>query len=93
MNKAPILEGSKVISKAGRDEGRYFIVLSLEGEDFAYVADGELRKAEKPKRKRVKHLYVTEELESSLQIRLMAGGAVENHELRACLKAFKQKEG
>ena len=92
-NQRPIAAGCVVRSKAGRDEGRYFIVLSLEGEEFAYVADGDLRKVEKPKLKRVKHLYVTEELESSLQSKLMAGGKVENHEIRACLTAFKQEEG
>ena len=89
----PIVPGAVVRSKAGRDEGRYFIVLSLDGDEFAYVADGDLRKVEKPKRKRVKHLYVTEELVTSLQEKLMAGERVENHELRACLATFKPKEG
>ncbi len=89
----PIAPGAVVRSKAGRDEGRYFIALSLSGEEFAYVADGDLRKAEKPKLKRIKHLYVTDELVSSLQKKLMAGEPVENHELRTSLEAFKQKEG
>ena len=89
----PIGPGVVVRSKAGRDEGRYFAVLSLDGEEFAYVADGDLRKTEKPKRKRMKHLYVTEELVTSLQEKLMAGQQVENHELRACLATFKPKEG
>ena len=93
MKKRELTQGCVVRSKAGRDEGRYFIVLSLDGDDFAYVADGDLRKVEKPKLKRVKHLYVTEELESSLQKKLMAGERVENHELRACLARFKPKEG
>ena len=89
----PITPGCVVRSKAGRDEGRRFIVLSLDGEEFAYVADGDLRKVEKPKLKRIKHLYVTEELVSSLQSKLLAGERVENHELRACLATFKPKEG
>ncbi len=88
-----LLQGCVVRSKAGRDEGRYFIVLSLDGDEFAYVADGNLRKVEKPKRKRVKHLYVTEELVYSLQSKLMAGERVENHEIRNSLETFKQKEG
>ena len=89
----PITPGCVVRSKAGRDEGRRFIVLSLDGEEFAYVADGDLRKVEKPKRKRVKHLYVTEELVSSLQSKLLTGERVEDHEVRSSLEAFKQKEG
>ena len=89
----PIEAGVVVRSKAGRDEGRHFIVLSIESEEFVKVADGDLRKVEKPKLKRIKHLYVTDELVSSLQKKLMAGERVENHELRKSLEAFKQKEG
>ena len=47
----PIGLGKVVRSKNGRDEGREFIVTALEG-DFAYVADGDTRKIEKPKKKR-----------------------------------------
>ena len=89
----PIVPGTVVRSKAGRDKGRFFMVLSLQGEEFAFVADGDLRKVEKPKLKRIKHLYVTEELVSSLQNKLLTGERVENHEIRKSLEAFKQKEG
>ena len=89
----PIVPGTVVRSKAGRDEDRHFIVLSIENDEFVKVADGDLRKAEKPKLKRIKHLYVTEELVSSLHKKLLAGERVENHEIRSSLEAFKQKEG
>ena len=45
-----IIEGSIVRSIAGRDKGDLFIVLSREG-DFVYLANGELRKVDHPKRK------------------------------------------
>lgn len=88
----PIVPGSVVRSKAGRDAGRYFVVMALEGEDFAWVSDGKLRGIDRQKRKRRKHLYVTEAYVSGLQERLTAGQAVENHEIRAWLKALTQKE-
>ncbi|MBR3505120.1 MAG: KOW domain-containing RNA-binding protein [Clostridia bacterium] len=84
--------GRVVRSKAGRDEGKYFVVIALDGDEFALVADGDLRGVEKPKRKRLKHLFVTEETISGLQSRLEAGEAVENHELRKWLAAYRQKE-
>ena len=87
----PIGLGRVVRSKNGRDEGREFIVTALEG-DFAYVADGDTHKIEKPKKKRVRHLFVTEETISSLQEKLEAGAPVENCELRKALKALRQKE-
>ena len=84
--------GRVVRSKAGRDEGKYFVVIALDGEEFALVADGDRRGVEKPKRKRLKHLFVTEETISGLQSRLQAGEPVENHELRKWLAAVRQKE-
>ena len=55
-----IIEGSIVRSIAGRDKGDLFIVLSREG-DFVYLANGELRKVDHPKKKKLKHsldLYI-----------------------------------
>ena len=47
--------GCVVRSKAGRDTGRYLLVLSVEGK-FALVADGDLRPLARPKRKNLRHL-------------------------------------
>lgn len=48
-------KGRVVLSTAGRDAGRLFLILSVEG-DFALIADGKVRRLETPKRKRLKHL-------------------------------------
>lgn len=72
-----IVIGSAVCSKAGRDKGRYFAVLSLE-DDFAYIADGDLRKVQKPKRKKLKHLAPTKTVfsEDSLSSDKLLYGAI-----------------
>lgn len=54
----PIEKGSVVRSKAGHDSNRFYLVMSVEG-DFAYIADGAVRKLEHPKKKRMKHLAPT----------------------------------
>ena len=51
--------GRVVKSKAGRDKGRYFMILSVLDEAYVYLVDGDLRKIEKPKRKKLKHLNIT----------------------------------
>ena len=43
-----IQKGSIVRAKSGRDKGKFFLVLSVEGH-FAFIADGKTRKLEKPK--------------------------------------------
>lgn len=53
-----IKQGSVVKSIAGHDSDRFYAVVRLEG-DFAYIADGKVRKLESPKKKRLKHLAPT----------------------------------
>ena len=56
-----ITKGSLVYSRAGRDKGTLFIVVDKEG-DWVYLADGSLRRVEKPKKKRLKHINKTNKL-------------------------------
>jgi len=51
-------KGQIVKSFAGRDAGRFFIVLETD-EKFALIADGKTRKVQSPKRKKWMHLKPT----------------------------------
>lgn len=82
-----IVEGSIVRSIAGRDKGGLFIVLSCEG-DYAYLANGELRKVDRPKRKKLKHLQGTKAVSEFVQNKLAAQGKVTNSEVRKALAEF-----
>lgn len=53
-----ITVGTLVFSKAGRDKGEMFLTLSVEN-GYAYIADGDLRRVEKPKKKKLIHLQRT----------------------------------
>ena len=76
-----------MLSRAGRDEGRYFAVLSLESEEFVMLTDGDLRKLDRPKRKRIKHLRPTWQTISMESMQTDAG-------IRKALSAVKpEKEG
>ena len=48
--------GLLAYSKCGRDRKRLFCVVDVIDENFVLVADGNLRKVEEPKKKRLKHL-------------------------------------
>ena len=58
--------GQIVYSKSGRDKNLPFIVISVEG-DYLYLADGELRKLEQPKRKKLSMFRVLTMLTLSLK--------------------------
>ena len=62
MKVLPIEVGSIVISKAGRDMGRPFLVVQEIDENFVLVADGKLRTMDRLKTKRRKHLKPTGEV-------------------------------
>lgn len=72
--------GQIVLSKAGKDSGSFYAVL-LEEEGFVYIADGRLRKIEKPKRKSKKHLAPTKTVLSPQDYET-------NSRLRAALSKF-----
>lgn len=54
-----IQNGMIVKAKAGRDNGRYFVVVGAENAHIL-IADGKTRKLATPKRKNVRHLVFTE---------------------------------
>ena len=48
--------GQFVLSIAGRDVNRIFVVLEIIDENYVMIADGMLRSVNKPKKKKLKHI-------------------------------------
>jgi len=48
--------GDIVIALAGRDAERLFAVVGILDENYVYIADGRSRKADTPKKKKIKHI-------------------------------------
>ncbi len=84
MKKIPLEPGRAALSKMGRDAGRRFVVLRAEA-DYAYVADGDLRKAEKPKKKKRMHLRAEPVFFPNIAAILNDGKLPTNAELRRCI--------
>lgn len=82
-----ITQGLIVKSKAGRDNGKLFIVLQTENE-FAYIADGVLRNSDRPKKKKLKHLQPTNYCSQPIKDKLLSNGFVTNSELRNALAEY-----
>ena len=51
--------GTVVKSLKGRDKDKYFCVVCIENE-YVYLCDGKERKLKKPKRKKIKHIQITQ---------------------------------
>ncbi len=83
--------GQIVRSKAGRDKNRFFIILMIRDEDYVYISDGDLRKIEQPKLKKIKHLAKTNHIAKEIAGNLENDIDVSNASIRNALKQFVDK--
>lgn len=74
--------GQFVKSKAGRDKGNVLIVFGIVDEQYVLVVDGDLRKLEKPKKKKVKHLSKIGDIDMEIQNVMTADQPFNNAWLR-----------
>ncbi len=81
--------GQVVYSKAGRDSKRKFIILSIIDESYVLISDGDLRRIEKPKKKKIKHLELTGNIPETIAQKLSTGQKVGNSDIRKALAAIE----
>ncbi len=85
-------KGQIVRSKAGRDKGQVFTVWEVLDGKHVLIVDGELRKLQKPKKKRVLHLqkfnkFISMDFEKENDL------GVKNAKIRKELEPYQIKEG
>ena len=83
-----IAKSDIVRSDAGRDRGKIFIVLAVEGE-YLLLADGKGRRVEAPKRKKRRHVLFVAADESRLADKIKRSAKITNSELRRTLAAYR----
>lgn len=86
MDKNDVL-GFMVLSKSGRDVNRHFLVIDIIDKEYVYIADGDLRKIEKPKKKKLKHLCFTDTIAQEIRKLLIAGDKVSNSKVKSFLRS------
>jgi ribosomal protein L14E/L6E/L27E len=79
------LLGRVVISKAGRDKERAFLVVGSADDEYVLLADGCLRKLDHPKKKKRKHIRVEPAAAEGIKTKLLEGKQVFDAEIRNCL--------
>jgi len=88
LKRIPIEPGRVVVSRAGRDRGRAMVVLAIQDQQdqaHALVADGRLRMAAKPKKKKFMHLTAKPVCIDGIQEKLTKNIASLDAEIRAAL--------
>ena len=76
--------GQLVTSRAGRDSGRKYVVIGFDESGYVLVADGMIRKINRPRRKNVKHLVAHDAV--------LPQGAFSNGQIRLFIESQSQAE-
>lgn len=85
------MTGQFAVSGAGHDKGVLYVVVAEE-RDFVYLSEGRLRKPDRPKKKRKKHIRpINREVDKGLKARLLAGETVRPEEIRYAIKQFESE--
>ena len=80
--------GRVISSNAGRDKGKLFIVIDIISDEYLLLTDGDLRKIEKPKKKKIKHVKFTDICLEDIRTKLEKHDKITNAELRRALRAI-----
>ncbi len=80
-----------VMPLMGRDKGLLMLAVAEEG-DFLMLANGRVRRAEKPKRKRKKHLGYLGTCDGRTKKKLLEAGRLTNSDIRRALALWAGDE-
>ena len=76
-----------VLSVAGRDKNKYFVICGVIDKDYVLIADGRSRNAEAPKKKKMRHLRYMGKADDELMEKIREG-KVSNGALRKALEIY-----
>lgn len=82
--------GQVVKSKAGRDKGRIFLVYNVINSQNVLIVDGDLRKLDNPKQKKIKHLIIYNTILPELEEKLGSKIKINNAYIRKLLEPFNK---
>ena len=83
--------GQVVYSKCGHDKGKAFIVTEIE-EDFLYLTNGKSRKMDKPKKKKTKHVQITNYYDDELKTKIENGEYLLDADFVKALKKYSDQK-
>lgn len=80
--------GAVVRTLRGRDKEQYAVIVGIVDDRTVFIADGDKRKFDQPKKKNVLHLEITDFISSEVASSIQETGRVTNGKLRFALQKF-----
>lgn len=84
-------KGQIVFSKSGRDKGRAFVIYDY-NEDYVFIVDGDLRKLEKPKKKKKIHIQISKNIDKEIQNKLENELYILNSDVKKALAKYNEQD-
>lgn len=85
--------GRFVWSKAGRDKDRLFIIIGVADDAHVWIADGDLRPVSKPKKKKLKHLRITQKAADDISEAILNRKRLMDADLRKAIQRYFEEQG
>lgn len=82
LTTTDISKGQFVKSKSGRDKDKIFIIIEIVDEVYVRIVDGDLRRVEKPKLKKIRHLAKMNRISDDIQQKLINERKITNQMIR-----------
>ena len=92
MSSFPMEVGRVVLSRAGRDQGHYFVIVDVIDEHYVAIANGCQRKVDNPKKKKIKHLAAQKEIFEEIREKIFSKKRIFDSEVRNRLDAIGYQE-
>lgn len=91
----PMDVGQVVVSTAGHDMGRVFVIVGRLDDATVLIADGRTRTMDRPKKKKIRHLRAGSGSIEWVRERVLCRASIYDHEIRKHLEPFQvmHKEG
>ena len=87
-----IYPSALVKSVAGRDKDRIFVVMSHIDENHVFISDGKMRRVEKPKKKKIKHLRLLGQHSEFLENKMTEDGRLTNSDIRREIERLSKEQ-
>lgn len=84
--------GRFVWSKAGRDKNNLFIIIDIIDDNHVLIADGMLRPINNPKKKKLKHLMITNKVDEEISKAVIMRERLQNADLQQAVLRYKQEQ-
>ena len=81
--------GMMAFSKAGHDKDRVYMIIDQD-ETYVYLCDGRLRTADKPKRKKYKHIQIIKKVSEEIRKCFEGGNKPDDIMIRKTIDEFKR---